>query len=250
MGRRRQPSMKKGKFYIGTSGWHYDHWKGPFYPQDLSSKGYLDYYIDSFSTVEINRTFYGLPSKQVFLDYAAKVSSSFIFSVKASRFITHVKRLKDPKPPLQRLFSRIRGLKSHLGPILFQLPPHWKLNLERLHIFLKALPKGHRYAFEFRDVSWLTEKTYALLEHYGAALCIFELEEMHTPLIATADFIYVRLHGPKGAYAGKYSLPALRKWERFFRREAKKGKDIYCYFDNDEKGYAAINAKTLIQLLK
>lgn len=242
--------MRKGKFYIGTSGWHYDHWKGPFYPQDLPAKKYLDYYLEVLSTVEINRTFYSLPLKKVFLGYAKKVPASFIFSVKASRFITHVKRLKDPKPSLRRLFSRIEGLGPHLGPILFQLPPQWKVNKERLHAFLKALPKDHRYVFEFRNASWLNPEVYDLLKQYNAGFCIYELAHFITPAIATADFLYVRLHGPKQAYGGKYSLPTLKKWARLFRQMANKGKDVYCYFDNDEAAYAALNAKTLQQLLK
>ena len=242
--------MKKGKFYIGTSGWHYDHWKGPFYPSDLASKGFLDHYLKFFSTVEINRTFYGLPLRKVFTGYAKKVPAAFVFSVKASRFITHVKRLKNPKLPLRRLFSRIEGLGPHLGPILFQLPPNWKVNVERLHSFLKALPRGRRYVFEFRDSSWLVEEVYELLKRYGAGFCIYELDHFITHVVETADFIYVRLHGPKAAYGGKYSLAALKKWARLFRQAASKGKDVYCYFDNDEAGYAALNAKTLKQLLK
>lgn len=242
--------MKKGKIHIGTSGWHYEHWIGPFYPSDLSAKNFLSYYLDHFSTVEINRTFYSLPAKKVFSDYAKKVPKSFIFSVKASRFITHVKRLKNPKLPLKRFFSRVQGLKEHLGPILFQLPPHWKLNQERLHSFLKALPIGPRYAFEFRDTSWHTEEIYDLLKQFNAAFCIYELGDVMTPLIITAPFIYVRLHGPFGAYAGKYSLATLKKWARFFQAQANKGKDVYCYFDNDEKGFAAINAKTLVHRFK
>ncbi len=242
--------MKKGTFFIGTSGWHYEHWKGPFYPKNLAAKKYLDYYLAFFSTVEINRTFYSLPEKRVFTEYAKRVPASFVFSVKASRFITHVKRLKNPKLPLRRLFSRIDGLGSHLGPILFQLPPNWRRNLERLEAFLKVLPQGHRYVFEFRDPSWLTEETYALLEQYGAGFCIYDLAHAITPSIATADFVYVRLHGPEEAYAGSYSLQALKKWARFFRQMAKRGKDVYCYFDNDEAGYAPKNAKTLKELLK
>lgn len=230
------------KYYIGTSGWHYDHWRGPFYPEDLPSKGLLDFYVRSFSTVEINRTFYSLPEKRVFTDYAKRVPASFIFSVKASRYITHVKRLKDPKLSLSRLFSRIRGLGRHLGPVLFQLPPKMQVNPERLETFLKALPKGHRYVFEFRHLSWFVEEIYELLRKYNAAFCISELGDLVTPTIVTADFVYVRLHGPKGAYAGKYSLPALKKWARFFQKQKK---DVYCYFDNDEAGYAVMNAKTL-----
>jgi uncharacterized protein YecE (DUF72 family) len=237
------------KFYIGTSGWHYSHWKGAFYPKKLPEKQFLSHYIQHFSTVEINRTFYSLPEKSVFINYAKFVPASFIFSVKASRFITHIKKLKDPKKPLQRFFNRVKGLKSHLGPILFQLQPHWKVNSERLSSFLKALPKGYRYAFELRDVSWLREDIYDLFKKYNSAFCIYELDGFITPKIITADFIYVRLHGPKGAYGGRYPLKMLKEWAKFFRQEAKKGKDIYCYFDNDEAGYAALNALELNRLL-
>lgn len=242
--------MKKGKIYIGTSGWHYAHWKGPFYPKDLPLKGFLAYYLEHFSTVEINRTFYSLPSKRVMEGYAKAAPRGFFFSVKASRFITHVKRLKDPKAPLKRLFSVLDGLKQHLGPILFQLPPNWKVNPERLEVFLKSLPKGHRYTFEFRDPSWLHEDIYALLRKYKASFCIYELDHFLTPSTITADFVYVRLHGPKGAYSGNYPLKTLKKWAEFFRKAAREGKDIFCYFDNDEAGYAARNAIQLKNLIE
>lgn len=241
---------KIGNIYIGTAGWHYSHWKGPFYPKKIPQKQFLSYYAQHFSTVEINRTFYSLPERTVFQKYAQTVPRSFLFSVKASRFITHVKKLKDPKEPLHRFFKSVSGLKEHLGPILFQLPPHWKVNLDRLHAFLKALPKDHRSTFEFRDPSWLTEEIYALLKQYRAALCLYEFESYMTPKIATTDFIYVRLHGPKrSAYQGRYPLATLRKWATFFRKEMKKGNDVYCYFDNDESGYAPINALEIIDLL-
>ena len=191
-----------GKIHIGTSGWHYSHWKGPFYPKKISEKQFLPFYLEHFSTVEINRTFYGLPEKKVFERYSKMVPRSFIFSVKGSRFITHVKKLKDPKLPLKRFFSRVKGLKNQFGPILFQLPRGWKVNLERLHIFLKSLPKGYRYTFEFRDPSWLCEEVYALLRKYKACLCIYEYDGFLSPQIVTTNFIYVRLHGPDGPYEG------------------------------------------------
>lgn len=231
--------------YIGTSGWHYDHWKGAFYPMDLSSKKYLDYYIKYFTSVEINRTFYSLPKKEVFKNYAKKVPDDFIFSVKASRFITHVKKLKDPKNSLKRLFSSIDGLGKHLGPILFQLPPDWKLNLERFTGFLKALPKGYRYAFEFRDSSWWVKEVFDLLAKYNSAFCIYDLEGVTTPLIEVADFVYIRLHGPKEAYSGEYSTASLKKWKTYLKKVSKEGKDAYLYFNNDQAGYAAINALEL-----
>ncbi|MFI5334942.1 MAG: DUF72 domain-containing protein, partial [Chlamydiales bacterium] len=207
--------VKKSRLFAGTSGWHYEHWKGPFYPAGLPAKNYLDHYIQFFKTVEINRTFYGLPERKVFLDYAKRVPTDFVFAIKASRFITHIKRLKDPKPSLQKLFSCVDGLGSHLGPILFQLPPHWELNLERLRSFLKALPKRRKYAFEFRNSSWLVEEVYDLLREYGTGFCIYDLNGFTTDPIVTTDFVYVRLHGPKAAYKDKYPLSSLKKWSRF-----------------------------------
>lgn len=240
---------KKGKIHIGTSGWHYAHWKGPFYPTKIADKQLLGFYMEHFATVEINRTFYSLPQKSVFDGYAKAAPKGFIFAVKASRFITHVKRLTDPKAPLKRFFTAIEGLKKHLGPILFQLPPNWKVNSERLEAFLKSLPKGHRYTFEFRDESWLREDIYALLRKHNAAFCIYELDHFLTPSLITADFLYVRLHGPGSAYSGNYSKAALKKWASLFQKEAKKGKDIYCYFDNDQAGYAPKNALELMKIL-
>jgi len=243
-------NQRRGNIYIGTSGWHYSHWKGPFYPKDMPEKQFFSYYVQKFSTVEINRTFYSLPKKTVFQGYAQSVSKEFIFAVKGSRFITHVKRLKDPKQSLRRLFTRIEGLKSHLGPILFQLPPKWKVNPERLKSFLKALPKRHRFAFEFRDPSWITDEIFAALRKYHAAFCIYEFDYFTTPKIITSDFVYIRLHGSKDAYAGNYSKAELKKWASFIKQTAKKGLDVYCYFDNDQAGYAARNAAELILLLK
>jgi uncharacterized protein YecE (DUF72 family) len=238
------------KIWIGTSGWHYSHWKGPFYPKNLPEKQFLRYYIEKFLTVELNRTFYSLPQRKVFEEYAKIVPRSFLFSIKASRYITHVKKLNNPKLALRRFFKSVTGLKKHLGPILFQLQPHWKCNPERLEAFLKALPKGHRCTFEFRDPSWLNEEIYELLRKYKAALCLYEFEGVATPQIITSNFVYVRLHGPKrSAYRGKYSMTALKKWAAFFRKELKKGHDVYCYFDNDEAGYAAVNAQELQQIL-
>lgn len=242
--------MKQGKVHIGTSGWFYEHWIGPFYPEDLSSKKFLSYYMQHLASVEINRTFYSLMKKKVFEEYADLSASSFIFAVKASRFITHVKRLRSPKRPLRRLLGRLEGLGKHLGPILFQLPPHWKVNLKRLEEFLKALPKGHRYAFEFRDPSWINDEVVSLLKRYRAAFCIYEFDDYLSPCFVTANFVYIRLHGPSSAYSGNYSRKELQKWARFIRKEAGAGKDVYCYFDNDEAGYAAENALTLSKILK
>lgn len=237
-------SKASKRIHIGTSGWHYAHWKGPYYPEGLSSKNFLEHYVEDFQTVEINNTFYKLPEVKTIKTWYENVPNGFLFSVKASRYITHIKRLKDPKSSLKNFFSRIKYLKEKLGEILFQLPPKWPLNIERFETFIKSLPKGYKYAFEFRDPTWLCDEIYGLLEKYNLALCIYEIEGQHAPKLITANHIYVRLHGPKRAYQGSYSSKALEKWAKEFAKWKKK--EIFCYFDNDEKGYAPKNALSLI----
>jgi len=236
--------------YIGTSGWHYQHWKGPFYPEDLPDERLLEHYVKYFQTAEINNTFYQLPEKETFAQWRDSVPEGFIFSVKSSRYITHMKKLKDPEQPLASFVDGVEMLGDKLGPILFQLPPRWRLNIERLSSFLKVLPEGHRYAFEFRDLSWFGDQTEQVLAQKGAAFCIYDFERRKSPRLATTDFVYVRLHGPDGAYKGKYDDKTLLDWAEAFLSWAGEGKEIYCYFDNDEKGYAAQNALKLKELLE
>src|SRR5215217_2193905 len=143
---------------IGTSGWHYEHWRGPFYPENLSKGGFLEYYAGHFDTAEINNSFYRLPEKKTLVRWRETVPEGFVFSVKASRYLTHMKKLKDPREPLGRLLDRVSVLGTRLGPILFQLPPRWRANPERLQGLLEILPENHRYAFEFRDPSWFDDK--------------------------------------------------------------------------------------------
>jgi len=236
--------------HIGTSGWHYGHWAGPFYPKDVSKERFLSYYADRFYTVEINNSFYRLPEKKTFKQWQDTVPVGFIFAVKASRFITHMKKLKDPGQTLSIFMERIEGLQDKLGPILFQLPPYWSRNIERLKAFLSALPGGYRYAFEFRDPSWFHYEVYGALAERGAAFCIYELAGLQSPREITADFTYIRLHGPGDAYSGCYGAETLAGWVDAFSRWAKEGKEIYCYFDNDELGYAARNAAELQELVE
>jgi uncharacterized protein YecE (DUF72 family) len=242
--------MVKSGIYIGTSGWHYQHWKGPFYPENLPDKRLLEYYLEHFQTAEINNTFYQLPEKKTFAQWRESVPEGFLFAVKASRYITHMKKLKDPQEPLANFMGRVAGLGEKLGPILFQLPPKWHFNLERLKGFLKALPGDHRYAFEFRDPSWFNELTNQALAERGAAFCIYDFEQRQSPRSVTADFVYVRLHGPDGAYQGSYDDRTLSDWAGAFSSWADQGKEVFCYFDNDEKGYAAQNALKLKELLE
>jgi len=237
------------KLYIGTSGWHYRHWKGTFYPAELKAREHFDYYRKHFDTVEINNTFYRLPAKEVFLSWKDKVYKDFIYVVKASRFITHMKKLKDTSEGLTNYLENTSLLGENLGPILFQLPPNWEINAERLEKFLQILPGQFRYVFEFRNSTWYSPEIFSLLEKYNCAFCIYELEGHLSPIRVTADFIYLRLHGPGGKYQGSYGDESLQKWALQCREWLASGMDTYVYFDNDEKGYAAFNALKLKELL-
>ena len=241
---------KRKLIHIGTSGWHYQHWKGPFYPEELSDKFLFKHYIKFFHTAEINNTFYQVPEQKTFAHWRDSAPDGFLFSIKASRYITHMKKLKDPDEPISNFISGVTALDEKLGPILFQLPPKWNFNLERLKSFLNALPRGYKYAFEFRDPSWFGNQTEEALAEKGAAFCIYDFEQRQSPRSVTADFIYIRLHGPDGAYKGRYEDKALSDWAEAFSSWTDSGKEIFCYFDNDEKGYAAQNALKLKELLE
>lgn len=242
--------MEKKRMHIATSGWHYGHWIGPFYPVGVRKKDLLGYYCTRFNTVEINNSFYRLPDEKTLAMWRETVPEDFIFSVKASRFITHMKRLNDPDRTLPAFFERMASLGAKLGPVLFQLPPRFKVDMERFEEFLKALPGGRRYAFEFRDTSWFEEGVYEMLKKYNAAFCIYDLDFILSPREITADFIYVRLHGPAGRYRGRYGDGVLSDWAEFFSRSIRKVKAVYCYFDNDEAGYAPQDAWRLIEMLQ
>ncbi len=235
--------------HIGTSGWRYSHWKGPFYPKTMSPGDFLKFYCQKFHSVEINNSFYKLPEASTLQAWKDEVPPDFIFAVKASRFITHMKKLKDPEQSLARFLERIVTLGEKLGPILFQLPPRWPFNPERLEAFLAALPKEFRYALEFRDPSWINDHTHQALADSGVAFCIYEFAGYLSPRVVTADFVYIRLHGPEGAYQGSYDTATLADWAKAISAWSRQGKEVFCYFDNDEAGYAAQNALELQKLL-
>lgn len=242
------PETAKRLIHIGTSGWHYPHWRGRFYPPELPERDQLLFYARKFHTVELNNTFYRLPREQTFRNWQARTPPGFLFAVKGSRFITHIKRLQEVAEPLERLLSRAALLDDKLGPILFQLPPRWRFDAERLQDFLALLPSRFRYAFEFRDPSWINPRSLQLLQAYRAAFCIYDYAGYFAPWEVTADFVYLRLHGPAGAYRGSYPTETLAAWARIFRNWAAAGLEIFCYFDNDEFAYAAANAWELQQL--
>ncbi|MFP4075013.1 MAG: DUF72 domain-containing protein [Halochromatium sp.] len=239
---------------IGTSGWSYDHWNGPFYPDDLPSERRLDAYARTFNGTEINNSFYQLPSEDSLVGWRDSVPDDFCFAVKASRYITHMKKLKDPAQGLTPLLERMSILGPKRGPLLFQLPPTWRFNPERLEQFLDALKEADddagRCAFEFRDQRWINDDSLALLERHHAAFCIYELDGYQTAPHLTADFVYLRLHGPNGPYRGSYSDQTLEQWAEALQGWADSGLDTYCWFDNDEAGYAPRNAQTLARLLE
>jgi uncharacterized protein YecE (DUF72 family) len=235
--------------HIGTSGWHYNHWRGPFYPHDLPKGDFLTFYARRFRSVELNNSFYQLPKRETLALWREETPSDFIFTVKGSRFITHMKKLKDASESLPPLLEAVNALEHKLAVLLFQLPPHWHCNAQRLKDFLKSVPSEYRMAFEFRDETWFNDETYRILSEHGAAFCIYDLAGTLSPKEVTADFIYVRLHGPDGPYKGQYDTSALSGWAGAFSTWVRQGKEIFCYFDNDEAGYAAQDALTLQKML-
>jgi uncharacterized protein YecE (DUF72 family) len=241
--------MKQGKIHIGTSGWHYKHWIGTFYPAGTKPREQFKLYQQTFNTVEINNSFYRLPLPETFKSWRTNTPRNFLFVVKASRYITHQKKLTEPQETIRKFFKNVKFLKEKLGPILFQLPPSWKVNAARLKSFLITLPDKFRYVFEFRDPTWYTSEVLELLEEFNCAFCIYELGGHQSPLHVTADFVYVRLHGPGEKYQGSYSDEQLKNWAEQCRLWQHQGRDVFVYFDNDQLGYAAFNAQSLKKLL-
>ena len=239
------------KIHIGTSGWHYKHWLDDvFYPSGTKPAQMFEFYARHFNTVEINNSFYHLPSARTFDNWRDSSPRDFSFAVKGSRFITHMKKLKDPKASSEKFFDVADRLGRKLGPILFQLPPHWNVNRERLEAFLQSLPARHKYVFELRDETWLVPEVYRLLRRYKAAFCIHDFADMKIPLELTANFTYVRFHGPTSAkYFGSYSTEQLQVWAERIREWSRELSGIYAYFNNDPGGAAVRNALELKQLL-
>jgi uncharacterized protein YecE (DUF72 family) len=236
--------------FAGTSGWNYRHWKGPFYPEDIKDREMLEFYGRSFSTVELNNSFYHLPTEKSVLNWRDSTPDNFIFAVKASRFITHIKRLKDCEEPVKTLLDRMGSLDKKLGPILFQTPPGLKFDPGKLKEFISVLPKKFRYVFEFRNTGWVNDETYKILADNGLTFCVYDFNGYFTPREITSDLVYFRLHGPAGKYAGSYPDSFLSELTAAFRKYAREGRAVFCYFDNDYEGYAALNALTLKGLIE
>lgn len=237
------------KLFIGTSGYSYNHWRGVFYPEELPQSKWLEHYIKYFQTVELNNTFYRLPQAAAFKSWRERVPKKFTYAVKASRFITHIKRLRECKQPLKLFLSRAKLLKKKLGPILFQLPPRWKCNIERLKEFVKILPKDLISVFEFRDPSWFNPEVYEILRKNKLSFCIYSMPGIECPDEVTSKVVYIRMHGGTILYGSNYSDKELKAWAKKIRRFLKQGKDVYVYFNNDAYGFAVKNALRLRELL-
>jgi len=238
------------RYFIGTSGWHYDDWRTRFYPERLPKAKWLEFYAGHFSTVELNNSFYRLPSEIAFTNWRNSSPASFTFAVKVSRFITHIKRLKNSEEAVDNFITRAGILGDKLGPLLYQLPPNMRRNDDVLESFLSGLPQGMKHVIEFRHQSWLEEKVFDILHKYNAGLCVFDMPDFGCPLVATADFAYVRFHGNEGLYSSCYSDEELADWAERVADLAAGLKAVYIYFNNDVEGFAIRNAATIRDYLQ
>lgn len=231
---------------IGTSGWNYPHWRKVFYPERLPQSKWLNFYTEHFSTVELNASFYRQPAQKTFENWRKKTPPNFLWSVKANRYITHVKKLRDTRDSLERFYGALEGLGEKLGVVLFQLPPSLSFDEKIFIDFLNSQPQGHRIAIEFRHGSWFCKRLYELLHQKNTAFCISDTAGRYPYAeVITADFMYIRLHGSRILYGSNYTKDELRTWAT----KAKNwGKEIFIYFDNDYQGYAVQNALSLKKL--
>jgi uncharacterized protein YecE (DUF72 family) len=227
---------------IGTSGWHYTDWRGRFYPRGLAQREWLTYYSDRFQSVEVNNVFYRLPETATFERWNAATPEDFQFSLKASRYLTHVIRLSKPTEPLRRLLDRSRGLHQKLGPILLQLPANFRVDPARLTSTLGAFPPNSRVAFEPRHESWYTDEVTDILKQHRAALCLIDSPQRKSPLRRTADWGYVRLHEGRSNPAPCYGRTALTNWAGRLADLWDPSEDVYIYFNNDHGGCAVRDA--------
>jgi len=238
------------KYYVGCSGWHYEHWRGLYYPRELPKPKWLSFYAHQFDTVELNNSFYRLPSEKAFNTWWESTPENFIFAVKVSRFITHIKRLKNLDSAVENFVSRAGLLKEKLGPLLYQLPPSMKRNDELLQNFLSTLTSRYQHVVEFRHESWIDEKVFDILRKYSVGLCVFDMPGFSCPLVATSDFAYIRFHGSQGLYSSSYTDEELAQWTDRITGLGQRIKASYIYFNNDAEAFAVKNAIKLRNLLQ
>jgi uncharacterized protein YecE (DUF72 family) len=238
-------STQRASVRIGCSGWNYKHWRETFYPKGMPARRWFEFYAEHFDTVEINNSFYRLPAPETFEKWRDQAPDGFCYAVKANRFITQAKKLLDPEEPLERMMTATRHLGDRLGPILYQLPPSLGLNLERLERFLEVVPKDVTNVFEFRNRSWYVPETYELLEKCGASLCAHDMKECGSEMIAVGPAAYIRFHGGVGKYWGRYPDETLLRWADWMLDQAKGGRTVWAYFNNDIHADAIHDAQTL-----
>ena len=234
---------------IGTSGFSYRWWWGKFYPREVKPPQWLEYYARHFDTVELNATFYRLPEPERFHGWAARVPDDFLFAVKASRVITHLRRLWDCAEPLRNFFDAVSHLGDRLGPVLYQLPPGLKLDRTRLQAFLKQLPEGFTHVFEFRHESWFTQEIFDLLDLHGCAFCVHDHHGMEVPHVTTGDVTYWRFHGT-GARGECYGEERLTQPAAELAALAREETPVFAYFNNDAAACAVMDAQSLKSLLR
>jgi uncharacterized protein YecE (DUF72 family) len=237
--------------FIGTSGWTYDGWRGPFYPPDVAKKDWLCWYGTQFPTAEINGSFYRTPSLDAVRAWRTQTPKGFVFAWKGSKFITHWKRLSAKSDnSIALIEERLRLLGPKAGPVLFQLPARFTADRERLATFLTMLPRRRRYAFEFRHASWYEKPIFELLREWNMSLCISDHHDAPAPWEVTADFVYWRGHGPGGHYRDNYPDTELRRLATAIRKWRRAHRTVYAYFDNDQKSAAPQDARRLMKMLK
>jgi len=238
------------EYFVGTSGWHYEHWRGLYYPEGLAKPKWLQFYSKQFNTVELNNSFYHLPTEKAFITWRESAPENFVYAVKVSRFITHIKKLRNIGSAVDNFLSRACLLQDKLGPLLYQLPPNMKRNDVVLESFLSSLPQEYRHVFEFRHESWIDEAVFGILRRYKVGLCVFDMPGFTCPSVATSDFAYIRFHGSGGMYSSCYSNEELSQWAKKIAKLAEGVKAVYIYFNNDAEAFAIKNALILASYLE
>ncbi len=238
----------ENRAWIGTSGFEYAHWRDDFYA-GVPRKRWLEHYAEQFDTVELNATFYRLPAAEAFDRWAERVPGSFRFAVKASRYLTHMRRLREPAEPIERLWSRATRLQGRLGPVLYQLPPRWKPNLDRLEVFLGAIPREHPQAIELRDDRWYRPEVMEMMRRAGVALCLHDMPGSATRPEPIGPFVYLRFHGAGERYGGRYASRRLAAWAERIDGWVGARLPVWAYFNNDIGGHAVRDAARLREML-
>lgn len=251
---KKEGNPTRARLYIGTSGWAYGHWRQIFYPESLPAKDRLKYYARHFRTTEINYSFYHLPRPATYLKWFSETPEGFVFAVKVSRLITHVKKLGDVREAWAKFIEQALNLREKLGPLLFQFPPSFQAEGEgyqRLKDFLSSKPgQNLRFAFEFRHKSWCNQQIYDLLKEHNAAWVIADSSRYPKAKSITADFVYIRMHGPKAMFSSLYSGEELDELTQEIKLWLSSGLDVYVYFNNDFHGFAIANARELVLKLE